>query len=191
MTNVKRFCVLLVLIGFSRARGAETQGNATFLLGSLLSRHRQFRDYGFAFVAAWLFLTVSSPAADAFSSRSETNSWAPFLETNFPFFSSVVDARMLGNGWSSNNVTPRALVLNLGSGCWASFDTDLLRVSAIWTGNAVSPVSMSQISYHSAGTKAKEGEDVLPQIVGSAWRVNGIYPGFRAMERACSSPFRT
>ena len=32
--------------------------------------------------------------------------WAEFVEPDFPFFSSVVDARELGGGWPTNNLTP-------------------------------------------------------------------------------------
>lgn len=125
---------------------------------------------------------VGAPAAPA---ASATTPWAPFVETNFPFFSSVLDARKLGAGWPVDNLTPRGIILNLGHDCWACFDTDLLRVSAIWSGSkaGVSPVSMSQGSYHVAGLKAREGQQVLPQIVGRAWLANGIYPGWQAGEK--------
>ncbi len=107
-------------------------------------------------------------------------SWSDFVETNFPFFSSVLDARTAAPALSANNLTPRGIVLNLGNDCWACFDTDLLRMSAVWTGQGVSAVSMSRISYHSYDTKAKEGQEILPEISGTPWLVNGIYPGWQA-----------
>jgi cytochrome c2 len=106
--------------------------------------------------------------------------WAGFVETNFPFFSSVLDARALGRGLASDNLTPRGLVLNLGHGCWACFDTELLRLSAIWTGDAVTPVSMAQGSYHTPGVKAPEGQEKLPEIAGTPWMANGIYPAWQS-----------
>ncbi|MEO8429017.1 MAG: DUF6797 domain-containing protein [Verrucomicrobiota bacterium] len=109
--------------------------------------------------------------------------WGDVVETNFPFFSSVLDARKLGEGLSSENLTPRGIVLNLGNQCWACFDTDLLRMSAIWIGEGISPVSMSQVSYHSAGVKAPDGQDSLPKIVGAPWMANGIYPGWQVGEQ--------
>lgn len=108
--------------------------------------------------------------------------WGDFVETNFPFFSSILDARNPGDGLPADNLTPRGLILNLGNDCWACFDTDLLRLSAMWVGNAVSAVSMSQISYHSPGTKALEGETILPHLIGTPWFANGIYPGWQAGE---------
>ena len=118
-------------------------------------------------------------AEKAIAPKREPSPWADFVEQDFPFFSSALDARSLGTGWPTNNLTPRGLILNLGHGAWACFDTDLLRVSAIWTGAGVSPVGMAQGSYHVAGVKALEGQTRLPQIVGTPWLVNGIYPGWQ------------
>jgi cytochrome c2 len=133
----------------------------------------------------------SGSAAEALRNRGNESAqvqgddaaWAGFVETNFPFFSSVLDARRLGAGWPADNLTPRGLILNLGHRCWACFDTDLLRVSAIWTGQGVSPVSMAQGSYHRAGVKVPEGQGQLPQIAGTPWMANGIYPGWQASDR--------
>ena len=123
----------------------------------------------------------SSPVDPAATSLG--GAWADFVETNFPFFSSVLDARMTASVLATNNLTPRGLILNLGNSCWACFDTDLLRMSAVWTGQGVSAVSMSRISYHAYDTKAKEGEEILPQMTGAPWLVNGIYPGWQAGDR--------
>ena len=106
--------------------------------------------------------------------------WAGFVETNFPFFSSTLDVRKAGDGLPADNLTPRGLILNLGHDCWACFDIDLLRISAVWVGKGVSPVSMSQISYISPGTKARDGQDDLPKPLGKLWLANGIYPGWQA-----------
>ena len=93
--------------------------------------------------------------ATALAAQTPSSSrWAEFVEADLPFFSSVVDARLSSGSWMSNNLTPRGLVLNLSNDCWACFDLDLLRVTAVWRGGAVSPVSMSQGSYHRAGWKA-------------------------------------
>ena len=124
-------------------------------------------------------VSVRNEAAPAITHKRQPSGWADFVEKDFPFFSSVLDARSLGPNWPTNNLTPRGLILNLGHGAWACFDTDLLRVSAIWTGAGVSPVSMSQGSYHVAGVKALEGQTRLPQILGKPWLANGIYPGWQ------------
>ena len=123
-------------------------------------------------------LGINPSGANAASSPG----WAGFVETNFPFFSTTLDARGLGAGWPEDNLTPRGLVLNLGHDCWVCFDLDLLRVAATWTGRAVTPVSMAQGSYHRGGAKALEGQTRLPEIDGSPWLANGIYPGWQIGE---------
>lgn len=130
--------------------------------------------------------TTATPAttdeSPAFPDR-----WADAVEPDSPFYSSVVDARSQAPGSSAlpypdnlDNLTPRGLVLNLGSGCWACFDVDLLRLSAVWHGQGLTPVSMSMGSYHVAGIKAPEGQAALPQPLGEIWLSNGLYPGVQA-----------
>lgn len=118
------------------------------------------------------------PSTPAHSSMA----WSDFVEPGFPFFSSVLDARRVQVGSITNNLTARGLILNLGQGAWVCFDIDLLRVAAIWRGDAVTPVSMSQGSYHVPGRKAPEGEAELPQMRGEPWLVNGLYPGWETGE---------
>jgi mono/diheme cytochrome c family protein len=132
---------------------------------------------------ALLGVLMRIATADAATPEAEPSLWGAFAETNFPFFSSALDARKLGAAWPTNNLTVRGLVLRLGNGAWACFDTDLLRVSAIWMGDGVTPVSMAQISYHSPGAKALEGESKLPEISGVPWLANGVYPGWQAGDR--------
>lgn len=105
---------------------------------------------------------------------------APFVEPDFPFFGSVLDARRAGAGWPEDNLTSRGLILNLGLGHWACFDVDLLRVALVWRGDAVSPVSMAQGSYHDPGHKAPEGIHALPEPMGTPWLATGIRPGWLA-----------
>jgi glucose/arabinose dehydrogenase/mono/diheme cytochrome c family protein len=133
-----------------------------------------------AVLAALAWQGVLPVAAQRGTGPAQPSPWADFVEPGFPFFSSVLDARALGEGWPADNLTPRGLILNLGQGFWACFDVDLLRVSAIWSGKGVTPVGMAQGSYHEAGAKAPEGQKTLPQIAGTAWIANGLYPGWQA-----------
>src|SRR5580765_6752929 len=85
------------------------------------------------FVATLLVASESyaaEPVASGTTGLESTVSWGAFVETNFPFFSSVLDTRELGDELPPDKLTPRGIILNLGNGCWACFDTDLLRVSA-------------------------------------------------------------
>ncbi len=128
------------------------------------------------------FLVFGLAVLGAEKTKPTPSPWGEFVEADFPFFSSVVDARKLGDGLPTDNLTPRALVLNLGHDCWVAFDTELLRVSAIWVGQGLSPVSMAQGSYHVSGVKASEGQSKLPQIVGTPWLVSGVYLAWQTGE---------
>src|SRR5262245_39942394 len=84
-------------------------------------------------LAIWFQLAFSSQAAEleksALGVASTKTLWSDFMETNFPFFSSTLDARKLGKELPGDNLTPRGLILNLGNDCWSCFDLDLLRMS--------------------------------------------------------------
>lgn len=134
------------------------------------------------FGRAWFLAVLMSVGLPAVEAPSAPARWASFVETNFPFFSSVLDARKVSPPGATNNLTPRGLILNLGQGAWACFDVDLLRISALWTGPGLTPVSMSQGSYHAAGVKAPDGQRVLPEIQGDVWLANGVYPGWQWAE---------
>ncbi len=114
--------------------------------------------------------------------------WADWVEPDFPFFSSVLDARNAGPEFPADNLTPRALVLNLGHGLWAAFDTDLLRVAAIWRGNGVTPKALAPGSYHQPDKKTPGGQTPAPEPDGAVWIANGIYPGWQAERIVLSDP---
>ncbi len=113
--------------------------------------------------------------------------WGDFVEKDFPFFSSVLDARDVGEGFPKDNLTPRGLILNLGHNLWACFDTDLLRIACIWEGEPgkppVTPAALAPGSYHVAGQKTKDGQEYLPKPIGKVWLANGIYPGWEVGEK--------
>lgn len=104
--------------------------------------------------------------------------WAAWVEPDFPFFSSILDARREGVG--SANVTPRGLILKLDHDCWACFDTDLLRVSAIWRGKGVTDKALAPGSYLDAGRKTPGGQFPAPQPDGKLWLGNGLFPGWQS-----------
>jgi len=114
---------------------------------------------------------------------SNSTPWADWVEPDFPFFSSILDASQVGDGFPSANLTPRGLILNLGDDCWACFDTDLLRISAIWRGKGVTPKALAPGSYHPWGGKTQGGQSTLPKPDGEIWIANGIYPGWQSGER--------
>jgi cytochrome c2/glucose/arabinose dehydrogenase len=108
---------------------------------------------------------------------------ADWIEPDFPFFSSVLDARDVGEGFPKDNLTPRGLILNLGHDLWACFDTDLLRIALIWQSEpGQPPVTLNALasgSYQIAGQKTKDGQDFLVKPQGKVLLANGIYPGWQ------------
>ena len=107
---------------------------------------------------------------------------APWVEPDFPFFSSVVDARRVGSGFPGDNLTPRGLIIHVRPDIWAAFDVDLLRVAAIWRGNGLTPVALAPGSYHHPDKKTPGGQSPLPEPDGTVWLANGIYPGWQVGE---------
>ena len=133
-------------------------------------------------IAALLIAGLSAPPAAAPQPAALERQWASWVEPDFPFFSSVIDARRAGVG-HPDNLSPRALVLALGNGHWAAFDTDLLRIAAIWRGNGVSPMALAPGSYHRPDRKTPGGQAQLPEPDGTVWLGNGIYPGWQTGEK--------
>ena len=96
------------------------------------------RFFGVLLFSASLLNTVRCQTGE------KSTPWAGWVETDYPFFSSIIDARESSFGTiTHNNLTPRGIILNLGNDCWACFDTDLLRVSAIWMGSGVTPIALA------------------------------------------------
>lgn len=134
------------------------------------------------------FLALAAPLfAQKSDAPAAPSPWGDFVEKDFPFFSSVLDARDVGEGFPKDNLTPRGLILNLGHNLWACFDTDLLRIACMWEGEQgkppVTPEALAPGSYHIAGQKTKDGQDFLPKPVGKVWLANGIYPGWQVGEK--------
>ena len=142
-------------------------------MGSMISRT-------VFYLSTIIVLSVDLMGADRTSSPSQENSpFAEWVEEGFPFFSSILDARNVGPQFPNDNLTPRGLILNLGHDCWVCFDTDLLRVAAMWTGQGVTPDALAPKSYHPTGTKTKGGQLPAPRPEGDVWVANGIYPGWQ------------
>ena len=133
------------------------------------------------------FVVAALPASErrlvARQAALASASWDPWVEADFPFFSSVVDGRAAGPGFPANNLTPRGLVLNLGRDHWVAFDVDLLRVAAMWRGTGVTPKALAPGSYHHPDRKTPGGQFPAPEPDGQVWIANGIYPGWQSGER--------
>jgi cytochrome c2/glucose/arabinose dehydrogenase len=133
----------------------------------------------------WAASGASRPAASpqqAATPPPARSPWADWIEPDFPFFSSVIDARKASAG-SDTNLTPRGLVLQLGRDHWVGFDTDLLRVAVVWHGKALTPKALAPGSYHDSDRKTPGGQSPSPEPDGKVWLGNGIYPGWQSGER--------
>lgn len=109
---------------------------------------------------------------------------APFVEPDFPFITTSVDARNLGTGFPNDNITPRCLALRLGLEAYACFDTDMLRWSVAWTGDFLPMVTMAQISYRDFHNKDNE----IPLIAGDPQVATGLYPGWMGADPQFTDP---
>jgi len=127
-------------------------------------------------------LSVANIPARAPLQPQPTPGWADWIEPDFPFFSSVLDARSAGPRLPADNLTPRALVLRVGRNHWAGFDLDLLRVAAIWRGHGVTPTALAPGSYQRPDRKTPGGQNGLPEPDGPVWLASGIYPGWQVGE---------
>ena len=132
---------------------------------------------------AFMMVAVSGSCEAAESKKKPSPSKAAglsWVESDFPFFSSVLDARKAGANFAADNLTPRGIVLNLGQDCWACFDPDLLRVAAVWRGRGVTDQALAMGSYQDPTRKPPAGQKTLSEPDGKLWSANGIYPGWQS-----------
>ncbi|MFB6272941.1 MAG: ThuA domain-containing protein [Salinibacter sp.] len=109
---------------------------------------------------------------------------APFVEPNFPFIRTTVDARGLAPFMPDRNVAVRGVALDLGNGAYASFDPDLLRMSAGWTGGFMSMSTMAQVSYDQPNNKSNS----IPRVLGQPVFGTGLYPGWSRGDPTFTDP---
>lgn len=134
-------------------------------------------------VLAMFLLAQATPPATAApgppaASAPRALPWGDWTEADFPFFSTVLDVSKPGDGLPEDNLSPRAVALNLGNGTWVGFDTELLRVAAIWEGHGVTPLAGAPKSYQHP-VRFSGGSGPYPAPVGDVWLANGIYPGWQ------------
>ncbi len=156
----------------------------------MLEGSRRFSRFGLFLISSGLGLQVGAVSAQTGEDITSGNlsapgDWAPWLEKDFPFFSSVLDARAVVGAFPKNNLVPRALILNLGQDVWAAYDTDLLRIALVWKAEAGKPPvteeSMSTISYIHATKKVDKGQKDAPKPIGTPFLANGVYEGWKVV----------
>lgn len=114
----------------------------------------------------------------------EEAEFGEFVEPQFPFITTTVDAGNLGPGFPAMNIASRCLALQLGNEAYACFDTDMLRWSVAWTGEFLPMVTMAQISYRDFFNK----DNQIPRISGEPMIATGHYPGWMAGSPTFTDP---
>jgi len=97
-----------------------------------------------------------------------------FVENDFPYVSTSMDARQLGASFPDDNVSARTLALKLADSSYVCFDTDMLRWTVAWTGEFLPMYLMPQVSYKDYYNKGNK----TAVIAGKAKIATGIYPGW-------------
>ena len=101
---------------------------------------------------------------------------ANFVEPDFPFIVSTLDARQLGPAFAPDNVATRGVLVQLGNDAWAAFDPDLLRMAVGWKSDTLEMTTMAQISYKEPSNK----NNLIPKVLGTPVFTTGVYPGWSA-----------
>lgn len=125
-------------------------------------------------IVCFLFTQCGSTESPIERNDFDSLQLADFVEPDFPFISTILDARNLGEAYPKDNLVARGLAMQLGGSAYACFDTDLLRWSVGWTGPYLPMVLLPQVSYHDFFDKSNG----VPTIKGSPAFANGMYPGW-------------
>ena len=110
------------------------------------------------------------------SARTQERPFGDFVERDFPYFVTTLDAGKVGGPFPQRNLAVRCVVLMLGNESYACFDTDLLRLSVAWRGDFMSLTTMAQVSYNEPFNKNNQ----IPRVLGAPIVANGMYAGWSA-----------
>ena len=110
------------------------------------------------------------------SASTQERPFGDFVERDFPYFVTTLDAGKVGATFPQRNLAVRCVVLMLGNDSYACFDTDLLRLSAAWRGEFMSLTTMAQVSYNEPFNKNNQ----IPRVRGTPIVANGMYAGWAA-----------
>lgn len=117
----------------------------------------------------FLPLTASEPPAAHYRD---------FLDATFPFLEATLDCRNISPTGTAENLVPRGVIVPLGDDVFVCFDTELLRVAAIWQGGFVTPHGMAMYSYTEPFREIPGGLRLLSKPIGTIWASTGLYPGW-------------
>ena len=115
--------------------------------------------------------------------RADSPYYTDHRQPEFPFFETTLDVRQVAPRGNVDNLAPRAVVIRAAENFYVGFDTELLRVIAMWEGDSVTANSMSDLSYAKPLAKLGGGIDKLPQPDGRIFAATGLYPGWQTPDR--------
>ncbi|MDA0348811.1 MAG: cytochrome c [Verrucomicrobia bacterium] len=110
--------------------------------------------------------------------RDDKPLYTEFLDKDFPFLEATVDLRGIAPAGNKDNLVPRAVILPLEDDIYVCFDTELLRVAAIWQGDFVTLDGLAILSYEVPLRKMGGGQKKLPKPIGKMIASTGLYPGW-------------
>lgn len=116
--------------------------------------------------------------------RKDAPLYTEFRPRGVPFVEATVDLRGRAPVGNTDHLVPRALVLPLAPDVFVAFDTELLRVAAVWQGDFLSPYSMAMLSYPHPLQKIPAGQEQLAQPNGDVVAATGLYPGWQVANHA-------
>lgn len=139
------------------------------------------------FLTAYVVGTVISAAAQDKEHLALESPFGSFVEEDFPFFCQTLDAREFGENPEPTNLTPRGIIVKLGSDHYGCFDPDLLRWALIWKANEdgeyLTMDGMAPGSYRLPNRKASAGQGSLPKPIGTPIAATPALPGWWAGEK--------
>lgn len=111
-------------------------------------------------------LGIASPETKSWVDRDATPLYQDYFNRDFPFFEATLE---LPDAEVPHDVLPRAVVLPLEHNLFVAYDTELLRVAAVWQGDFPTKLGIAMKSYAIALNKMKGGTDDLSQLQGDVW----------------------
>src|SRR5690606_11416414 len=138
----------------------------------------RFQSFIYTLLIAWItcytFSGCQTRSTPVTENRFDTLIFGSFVEKDFPFISTYLDVRNLGERFSDDNVVARGMIIHLDDSAFVCFDRDLLRWSVAWTGAHLTESLLPQVSYHDFFNK----KNTIPQIAGTPVFTNGSYAGW-------------
>lgn len=142
---------------------------------NLISKMTVINRVFFVFLFVVIVITGCTPRIDPVTENDFYNEvFNDFVEGDFPFISTYLDARNLGAGFPTDNIVSRGLIINLDDSAFMCFDRDLLRWSVAWTGARLTESMLPEVSYKDFFNKISH----VPEIAGNPAFATGIYPGW-------------